>query len=66
MNSRIQPYRHCGKARARNWNGFLAPPVFLSDDTLNPISLKLFSFVGNIASGTPRWNLFAAGSLCEG
>jgi len=45
------------------WNGFLAPLVFLSDDTLYPISLKLFSLVGNIASGTPRWNLFAAGSL---
>jgi multiple sugar transport system permease protein len=37
--------------------------VFLSDDTLYPISLKLFSLVGNIASGTPPWNLFAAGSL---
>jgi ABC-type maltose transport system permease subunit len=37
--------------------------VFLSDDTPYPISLKLFSLVGNIASGTPPWNLFAAGSL---
>jgi multiple sugar transport system permease protein len=45
------------------WNGFLAPLVFLTDDTRYPISLKLFSLVGNIASGTPRWNLFAAGSL---
>ncbi len=45
------------------WNGFLAPLVFLTDDARYPISLKLFSLVGNIASGTPRWNLFAAGSL---
>jgi hypothetical protein len=39
------------------------PLVVLSDDTLCPISPKLFSLVGNITSGTPRWNLFAAGSL---
>lgn len=45
------------------WNGFLAPLVFLADDARYPISLKLFSLVGNIASGSPRWNLFAAGSL---
>lgn len=45
------------------WNGFLAPLVFLADDARYPISLKLFSLVGSIAAGTPRWNLFAAGSL---
>lgn len=45
------------------WNGFLAPLVFLTDDLRYPISLKLFSLVGNIASGSPRWNLFAAGAL---
>ncbi len=45
------------------WNGFLAPLLFLTDDSRYTISLKLFSLVGNIASGSPRWNLFAAGSL---
>jgi ABC-type glycerol-3-phosphate transport system permease component len=43
--------------------GFLAPLVFPTDDARYPISLKLISLVGNIAAGTPRWNLFAAGSL---
>ena len=32
------------------WNGFLAPLVFLADDARYPISLKLCSLVGNIAS----------------
>ncbi len=45
------------------WNGFLAPLLFLTDDRRYTISLKLFSLVGTIASGSPRWNLFAAGSL---
>ena len=45
------------------WNGFLIPLIFLTDDRMYTISVKLFSFVGSIASGSPRWNLFAAASV---
>lgn len=45
------------------WNGFLVPLVFLTDDARYPVSVKLFSLVGSIGSGSPRWNLFAAGSV---
>jgi multiple sugar transport system permease protein len=48
------------------WNGFMAPLLILSDDTKYTISVKLFSFVGSIASGTPKWNLFAAASIING
>lgn len=45
------------------WNGFLAPLVFLGDDRLYTIAVKLHAYVGSIASGSPRWNRFAAASL---
>lgn len=45
------------------WNGFLVPLVFLNDDRLYTIGVKLHSYVGSIASGNPRWNLFAAASV---
>lgn len=45
------------------WNGFLAPLLFLNDDSKYTISVKLYSLIGNIASGNPKWNLFAAASL---
>jgi multiple sugar transport system permease protein len=45
------------------WNGFLVPLVFLTDDARYPVSVKLFSLVGSIGSASPRWNLFAAGSV---
>jgi multiple sugar transport system permease protein len=44
------------------WNGFLPALLFLNDEGLYPISLRLFGYVGSIASGTPVWNLFAAAS----
>jgi len=44
------------------WNGFLVPLVFLNDDRLYTIGIKLHSYVGSVASGNPRWNLFAAAS----
>lgn len=44
------------------WNGFLVPLVFLTDDRLYTIGVKLHSYVGSVASGNPRWNLFAAAS----
>ncbi len=44
------------------WNGFMAPLLFLNDDAKYTISIKLFSLVGSIASGEPKWNLFAAAS----
>ena len=45
------------------WNGFQAPLLFLNDERLYTISLKLFGYVGSIGSGSPLWNLFAAASV---
>ncbi|MFP4180847.1 MAG: carbohydrate ABC transporter permease [Spirochaetaceae bacterium] len=45
------------------WNGFLVPLIFLQDDSLFTIGVKLHEFVGSIASGTPRWGAFAATSM---
>ena len=45
------------------WNGFLVPLLFLNDDSKYTISVKLFSMVGSVASGNPKWNLFAASSI---
>lgn len=45
------------------WNGFMAPLVFLDDDASYTIAVKLHAYVGSIASGSPRWNLFAAASI---
>lgn len=45
------------------WNGFLAPLVFLRHESQFPVSIKIHSLVGSIASGNPEWNLFAAISV---
>jgi len=45
------------------WNGFLAPLVFLDDDAAYTVAVRLHAYVGSIASGSPKWNLFAAASL---
>ncbi len=45
------------------WNGFMAPLLFINTEHNFPISVKLFSLVGNLASGFPQWNLFAAASV---
>ena len=45
------------------WNGFQAPLLFLNDENLYTISLKLYSYVGNLGSGSPVWNYFAAASV---
>ncbi|MBI9103570.1 MAG: ABC transporter permease subunit [Spirochaetales bacterium] len=45
------------------WNGFQAPLLFLNDEALYTISLKLYSYVGNLGSGSPVWNTFAAVSV---
>jgi len=45
------------------WNGFLAPLVFIDDDARYTIAVKLHAYVGSIASGSPKWNRFAAASL---
>jgi multiple sugar transport system permease protein len=44
------------------WNGFMAPLLFLNEDAKYTISIKLYALVGSIASGSPKWNLFAAAS----
>jgi len=45
------------------WNGFNAPLLFLTEESMYPVSLKLYTYVGSIASGNPRWTLFAAASI---
>lgn len=45
------------------WNGFQAALLFLNDEKMYTISLKLYSYVGNLGSGSPVWNLFAAASV---
>ncbi len=45
------------------WNGFLAPLIFLDDDSRYTVAVKLHSYVGSIASGSPKWNRFAAASI---
>ena len=46
-----------------SWNGFQAPLLFLNDEKIYTISLKLYSYIGNLGSGTPSWNYFAAASV---
>ncbi|MBN2050444.1 MAG: ABC transporter permease subunit [Spirochaetales bacterium] len=45
------------------WNGFMPPLLFLNDDTRYTISVKLYTFIGSIASGAPKWGLFSAASV---
>lgn len=45
------------------WNGFMAPLVFLDDDAKYTIAVRLHAYVGSIASGSPKWNRFAAASM---
>lgn len=47
------------------WNGFLAPLIFLDDDSKYTIAIRLHSYVGSIASGAPKWNRFAAVSIAN-
>lgn len=45
------------------WNGFLPALLFIRDDWKYTIGVKIYTFVGSIASGSPRWSLFAATSV---
>jgi ABC-type glycerol-3-phosphate transport system permease component len=45
------------------WNGFLAPLLFLNDDAKYTIGMRLYGYVGSVASGAPKWNRFAAASI---
>lgn len=45
------------------WNGFLVPLLFLNDDAKYTIAIRLYTYVGSLASGAPKWNRFAAASL---
>ncbi|MBN2757457.1 MAG: ABC transporter permease subunit [Bacteroidales bacterium] len=46
-----------------SWNGFIAPLLFLNQDNKFTISVKLYSLIGNLSSGFPHWNIFAAGAI---
>ncbi|MDY7030215.1 MAG: carbohydrate ABC transporter permease, partial [Spirochaetota bacterium] len=45
------------------WNGFLPALLFIRDDWKYTIGVKIYTFVGSIASGSPRWSIFAATSV---
>jgi ABC-type sugar transport system permease subunit len=45
------------------WNGFMAPLLFLNEESKYTISIKLFSMVGSLGAADPKWNLFAAASV---
>jgi multiple sugar transport system permease protein len=47
------------------WNSFILPLFLINNDSLYPVSLKLYNYVGNITSTYPKWNLFAAGTSSE-
>ena len=40
-----------------------APSLFLNDDAKYTIGVRLYSYVGSVASGAPKWNRFAAASI---
>ncbi len=45
------------------WGGFFAPLIFINDDRKYLVSLKLFSYVGEIGAHYPSWTLFSAGAI---
>lgn len=45
------------------WNGFLPALLFIRDDWKYTIGVKIYTFVGSIASGSPQWSVFAATSV---
>ena len=45
------------------WNGFMAPLLFIADETRYTVSVRLFAMLGTLGSPQPRWNAFAAASL---
>ena len=45
------------------WNSFMVPLLFLNEERLYTVSIKIYSLIGSIASGTPAWNIFAAVSV---
>jgi len=45
------------------WNGFLPALLFIRDDFKYTIGVKIYTFVGSIASGSPQWSVFAATSV---
>ena len=45
------------------WNGFTVPLIFLNDDSKYTMGVKIFSFVGNLGSASPKWGIFASTSV---
>ncbi|ADQ06438.1 binding-protein-dependent transport systems inner membrane component [Caldicellulosiruptor hydrothermalis 108] len=44
----------------QGWNNFVFPLTLLQDDTLYPLSIRLFTFVGEFGT---QWNYLMAGSM---
>ncbi|KLO22295.1 hypothetical protein X275_06360 [Marinitoga sp. 1197] len=47
----------------KGWNGFIPALMLLNKDSLYPISVKLYSFIGELGTSYPKWDLFAASSI---
>ncbi len=45
------------------WNSFILPLFLINRDSMYPVSIKLYNYVGEITSTYPKWNLFGAGAL---
>lgn len=47
----------------KGWNGFIPSLMLLNKDTLYPLSVKLYSLIGEPGTSYPRWDLFSASSI---
>ncbi|WP_129408306.1 ABC transporter permease [Marinitoga lauensis] len=47
----------------KGWNGFIPSLMLLNKDSLYPLSVKLYSLIGEPGTSYPRWDLFSASSI---
>ncbi|SHF03558.1 ABC-type maltose transport system, permease component [Marinitoga hydrogenitolerans DSM 16785] len=47
----------------KGWNGFIPSLMLLSKDSLYPLSVKLYTLIGEPGTSYPRWDLFSAASI---
>ncbi|GAB6189123.1 hypothetical protein JCM30566_08620 [Marinitoga arctica] len=47
----------------KGWNGFVPSLMLLNKDSLYPISVKLYSLIGEPGTSYPKWDLFSASSI---
>lgn len=47
----------------KGWNGFIPSLMLLNKDSLYPLSVKLYSLIGEPGTSYPKWDLFSASSI---